>query len=53
MTDLFLNRYECLRCGHRWTNRVGAAPPCPKCCHIYVKWTNYSEDLIERRKKAR
>lgn len=53
MTDLFLNQYECLGCGHRWSARIGPALPCLKCCRIYVRWINYSEDLIERRKVAR
>ena len=53
MTDLYKNEGECLRCGHRWTEN--AAHPfygCPKCGHPYIKWLNYSEELIERRKAA-
>ena len=35
--------YLCLKCKHRWKEKLKGATQCPKCGHVYVKWLNYEE----------
>ncbi len=37
-----LAKYKCLHCGAKWEILPGLTQ-CPKCSHLYVKWTNYEE----------
>lgn len=54
---LRLAEYRCLSCGHKWAEQVPkiqpsppfktGADPCPKCGHLYVKWTNFEKDFAK------
>ena len=51
--DLTLNDYECLECGAKWSDKPGSAT-CPKDKdHVQIRWTNFSEELIEARRAHR
>ena len=43
--------FVCLACAHGWSGSSGSVS-CPKCGHLYVKWTNY-DAMVERAGRPR
>lgn len=37
-----LAKYRCMACGFEWEQRPSQVI-CPKCGHLYVRWTNYDD----------
>lgn len=35
-------KFRCLKCKHKWESDPGPTQ-CPRCGHLWVKWTNYEE----------
>ena len=54
--DIWRNHLECCACGHRWDEPAGRGEPqsgkCPRCSHLYFRWLNYTDSLIEQRRAA-
>ena len=59
-----LAEYQCLRCGHEWSQAIGPSvgwnadghfvqphgPPvqCQRCGHLYMKWLNFEQFAARR-----
>ena len=44
-----LASYECLRCGCKYETNPGPTT-CPMCGNLYIKWINYEDFDISRKK---
>jgi len=44
-----VGNYQCLGCGHRWSEPLrGPELCCPRCSGLYIKWLNYEKLRRER-----
>ena len=47
--EISKNKYECVNCKAHFEVLPGPVI-CPECEHLYLKWLNYSEELILKRR---